>query len=232
VGTRYGMHVPSGAALTDRRQGTRQGRSQATQEGPSRQHPVCRATATSVRWPGVLTCRGITKPAIRRLARRGGVKRISGLIYEETRGVLKILCVAFIFPARPSPLYRPTRRSILAIPSPNQPDHTLTPASRTSSETRSPTPSTPSERPSPRSTSSTRSSDRAEPSTVSVPKRCALSVATPRPALGRKSHLRCGVELLDLWSDTPPSIISALRFSLFLFRHVLPLAGVSEMYPA
>ncbi|OAV88393.1 histone H4 [Puccinia triticina 1-1 BBBD Race 1] len=33
---------------------------------------------------------GITKPAIRRLARQGGVKRISGLIYKETRGVLKI----------------------------------------------------------------------------------------------------------------------------------------------
>ena len=33
---------------------------------------------------------GITKPAIRRLARRGGVKRISGLIYEETRAVLKV----------------------------------------------------------------------------------------------------------------------------------------------
>ncbi|KAI9524215.1 hypothetical protein NQZ68_019482 [Dissostichus eleginoides] len=33
---------------------------------------------------------GITKPAIRRLARHGGVKRISGLIYEETRGVLKV----------------------------------------------------------------------------------------------------------------------------------------------
>lgn len=32
---------------------------------------------------------GITKPAIRRLARRGGVKRISGLIYEEVRMVLK-----------------------------------------------------------------------------------------------------------------------------------------------
>jgi histone H4 len=32
---------------------------------------------------------GITKPAVRRLARRGGVKRISGLIYEETRLVLK-----------------------------------------------------------------------------------------------------------------------------------------------
>lgn len=32
---------------------------------------------------------GITKPAIRRLARRGGVKRISGRIYEETRTVLK-----------------------------------------------------------------------------------------------------------------------------------------------
>ncbi|KAF7644392.1 hypothetical protein LDENG_00222750 [Lucifuga dentata] len=32
----------------------------------------------------------ITKPAIHRLARRGGVKRISGMIYEETRGVLKV----------------------------------------------------------------------------------------------------------------------------------------------
>jgi len=33
---------------------------------------------------------GITKPAIRRLARRGGVKRTSGNIYEETRSVLKV----------------------------------------------------------------------------------------------------------------------------------------------
>nr|AFN42307.1 histone H4-like protein [Cotesia sesamiae Mombasa bracovirus]AGL91650.1 histone H4 like-protein [Cotesia sesamiae bracovirus]CCQ19277.1 HISTONE H4-like, core histone H2A/H2B/H3/H4 motif containing protein [Cotesia sesamiae Kitale bracovirus]AGL91651.1 histone H4 like-protein [Cotesia sesamiae bracovirus]AGL91656.1 histone H4 like-protein [Cotesia sesamiae bracovirus] len=33
---------------------------------------------------------GITKPAIRRLARRGGVKRISGLVYEEIRDVLRI----------------------------------------------------------------------------------------------------------------------------------------------
>ncbi|KAI1829182.1 Histone H4.2 [Penicillium sp. IBT 35674x] len=32
---------------------------------------------------------GITKPAIRRLARRGGVKRISSMVYEETRGVLR-----------------------------------------------------------------------------------------------------------------------------------------------
>ncbi|KAH8109113.1 hypothetical protein DFH11DRAFT_1731372 [Phellopilus nigrolimitatus] len=31
-----------------------------------------------------------TSRGIRRLARRGGVKHISGLIYEETRGVLKI----------------------------------------------------------------------------------------------------------------------------------------------
>ena len=30
----------------------------------------------------------ITKPAIRRLARRGGVKCMSGLVYEETRSVL------------------------------------------------------------------------------------------------------------------------------------------------
>merc|ERR1712166_142607 len=32
---------------------------------------------------------GITKPAIRRLARRGGVKRISSYIYEETRAFLR-----------------------------------------------------------------------------------------------------------------------------------------------
>ncbi|KAJ1384180.1 histone-fold-containing protein [Ochromonadaceae sp. CCMP2298] len=32
----------------------------------------------------------MTKPAIRRLARRGGVTRMSGLIYEETRGVIKV----------------------------------------------------------------------------------------------------------------------------------------------
>jgi len=33
---------------------------------------------------------GVTKPAIRRLARRGGVKRISFFIYEYTRDVLKV----------------------------------------------------------------------------------------------------------------------------------------------
>lgn len=32
---------------------------------------------------------GISNPAIRRLARRGGIKRVSGLVYDETRGVLK-----------------------------------------------------------------------------------------------------------------------------------------------
>ena len=32
---------------------------------------------------------GITKPAIRRLCRRSGVKRISGLIYDEARVVLR-----------------------------------------------------------------------------------------------------------------------------------------------
>ncbi|CAM1511473.1 Fc.00g089860.m01.CDS01 [Cosmosporella sp. VM-42] len=36
------------------------------------------------------TIYGVTKPAIRRLARRGGVKRISADIYEETRRVLKM----------------------------------------------------------------------------------------------------------------------------------------------
>jgi histone H4 len=47
---------------------------------------------------------GITKPAIRRLARRGGVKRISGLIYEETRGVLKIFLENVRTPRPSSPL--------------------------------------------------------------------------------------------------------------------------------
>ncbi|PIO61349.1 core histone H2A/H2B/H3/H4 [Teladorsagia circumcincta] len=40
--------------------------------------------------------RGITKPAIRRLARRAGVKRISGLIYEETRDVLRAFLTSVI----------------------------------------------------------------------------------------------------------------------------------------
>ena len=31
----------------------------------------------------------ISKPSIRRLARRGGVKRISGKVYDETRSALK-----------------------------------------------------------------------------------------------------------------------------------------------
>ncbi|KAF7340546.1 Histone H4-like protein [Mycena sanguinolenta] len=32
----------------------------------------------------------ITRPVLRRLARRGGVKRISGLMYDDIRGILKI----------------------------------------------------------------------------------------------------------------------------------------------
>lgn len=39
---------------------------------------------------------GITKPAIRRLARRGGVKRISNAIYEETRTVLNVFLQSVI----------------------------------------------------------------------------------------------------------------------------------------
>ena len=37
----------------------------------------------------VNTIQGISKPSIRRLARRGGVKRVNGQIYDEIRGVLK-----------------------------------------------------------------------------------------------------------------------------------------------
>jgi histone H4 len=38
--------------------------------------------------PSVNAVMGITKPAIRRMCRRGGIKRIGGLVYEETRAVL------------------------------------------------------------------------------------------------------------------------------------------------
>ena len=73
---------------------------------------------------------GITKPAIRmslaisigllpdlatllgRLARRGGVKRISGLIYEETRGVLKV-CGVTVVCQKSSLTPAPNRRSSL-----------------------------------------------------------------------------------------------------------------------
>jgi len=36
------------------------------------------------------TVQGITKPAMRRLAHVGGVKTMSGIIYEDIRGILKI----------------------------------------------------------------------------------------------------------------------------------------------
>lgn len=41
------------------------------------------------RRPNRASIEGITKPAIRRLARRGGVKRISSFIYDDSRNVLK-----------------------------------------------------------------------------------------------------------------------------------------------
>merc|ERR1711959_568223 len=70
---------------------------------------------------------GITKPAIRRLARRGGVKRISGLIYEETRASSRSSSrTSSVMPsptpstraARPSPRWTSsTRSSARAAPS-------------------------------------------------------------------------------------------------------------------
>ena len=51
---------------------------------------------------------GITKPSIRRLARRGGVKRISGLVYEETRSVVKNFMTDLI---RDVAVYTDLRRS-------------------------------------------------------------------------------------------------------------------------
>ncbi|GET89355.1 histone H4 [Leishmania tarentolae] len=54
--------------------------------------------------------RGITRGCVRRMARRGGVKRISSEIYEEVRRVLRptwrTLCAA----ARPTPSTHARRR--------------------------------------------------------------------------------------------------------------------------
>jgi len=46
--------------------------------GPKRHRKILRSSI-----------QGIAKPEARRVARRGGVKRISGLIYEEARGAIK-----------------------------------------------------------------------------------------------------------------------------------------------
>nr|XP_018897557.1 PREDICTED: histone H4-like [Bemisia tabaci] len=42
---------------------------------------------------------GVTKSAIRRLARRAGVKRVSELIYRETRDIIKIFLTNIIHDA-------------------------------------------------------------------------------------------------------------------------------------
>jgi histone H4 len=42
---------------------------------------------------------GITRPAIRRLARRGGVKRMSSLVYEEVRVSLRSFLTKVVFDA-------------------------------------------------------------------------------------------------------------------------------------
>ncbi len=42
---------------------------------------------------------GITRPAIRRLARRGGVKRMSSLVYDEVRGSLRSFLNKVVFDA-------------------------------------------------------------------------------------------------------------------------------------
>ena len=42
---------------------------------------------------------GITKPAIRRIARRGGVKRIARTVYEDSRGVISDRLDSILKPA-------------------------------------------------------------------------------------------------------------------------------------
>ena len=72
-------HKPTGGKTAPIPKKTPKPRPKPTPSGAKRHRKVLRDNI-----------QGITKPAIRRLARRGGVKRISALIYEETRGVLKV----------------------------------------------------------------------------------------------------------------------------------------------
>lgn len=60
---------------------------------PSHFNPLRNHTATNIPLKSKIlrvNIQGITKPAIRRLARRGGVKRISAGIYEELRTSLRL----------------------------------------------------------------------------------------------------------------------------------------------
>ena len=56
--------------------------------------------------------RGVTKAAIRRLARRGGVKIISGLVYEETRNGLKVSLTSVIDTAVKVTKHQPNRKTV------------------------------------------------------------------------------------------------------------------------
>ncbi|KAJ7662595.1 histone H4 [Mycena polygramma] len=57
---------------------------------------------SNCRWPRRqrrANIHGITKPALRRLARRGGVKRLSRTTYDDMRGALKIFLQGIIHDA-------------------------------------------------------------------------------------------------------------------------------------
>lgn len=49
--------------------------------------------------------KGITKPALRRLARRAGVKRISGGVYDDARNLVRVFVESVVYYAL---LYRET----------------------------------------------------------------------------------------------------------------------------
>ena len=83
-----GQPARAGAASTSRDNGT--GAAKNASVVPSRNQSLGKDGAKRHRKVLRDNIKGVTKPAIRRLARRGGVRRISGMIYEEVRGVLKV----------------------------------------------------------------------------------------------------------------------------------------------
>ena len=70
------LHMGGKAPMTGMGKG--KGKGKGGKHGPMRHRKVLRDNIS-----------GITNPAIRRLARRGGVKRLSAVIHDEARDVLK-----------------------------------------------------------------------------------------------------------------------------------------------
>lgn len=185
--------------------------------------------------------RGITKPAIRRLARRGGVKRISGLIYEACRFYLWAQMLSWWAQLTSPPAFQPRRKPAVSSRSSwrfvfhvfvlliFETVAYLVPY-RTSFATRSLTPNTPSARPSPLSTSSTlsRCVDTHSDSSVEWKFNEVFLFLSRLQRSGRSLYGVCP-QLFDVLSVS--SILTRLWFSLTLCSSVSKHLGTASSTP-